>query len=93
MKNAYNLGVLRLVKAGYRETWASSRFARNLDMEPDAGLGNAGLGRLAACLPGQPDHPGDPRPGLLHLLWLGIFKQKIVDGQQIGGRTTGWTRG
>ena len=47
MKNAYNLGVLEPMK----EAIADMGFKPShiFDMEPDAGLGNGGLGRLAAC--------------------------------------------
>ena len=47
MKNAYNLGVLPQL----REALESLGFkaADIFEIEPDAGLGNGGLGRLAAC--------------------------------------------
>ena len=52
------------------------------ECEPDAGLGNGGLGRLAACYLDGLATQGYPARGYSILYEAGIFKQKLVDGWQ-----------
>ncbi len=55
---------------------------RLYDCEPDAGLGNGGLGRLAACYLDALANQGYCGMGYSILYEYGIFKQKIIDGWQ-----------
>ncbi|NLL63717.1 MAG: glycogen/starch/alpha-glucan phosphorylase [Ruminococcaceae bacterium] len=79
--NLYNLGLTDIVREGL------SDFDINLEtlfeFEPDAGLGNGGLGRLAACYLDALASSGYTSMGYSILYEYGIFKQKIVDGNQI----------
>ena len=53
------------------------------EMEPDAGLGNGGLGRLASCYMDSASSLDLPMTGYSIRYEFGIFKQKIVDGWQV----------
>ena len=48
------------------------------DCEPDAGLGNGGLGRLAACYLDALATQGYPSRGYSILYEYGIFRQKLI---------------
>ncbi len=52
------------------------------DKEPDAGLGNGGLGRLGACYLDSLASQNYPALGFSLRYEYGLFKQKIVDGYQ-----------
>lgn len=52
------------------------------DQEPDAGLGNGGLGRLAACFLDALASQSYPSMGYSLRYEYGIFSQKLIDGWQ-----------
>lgn len=54
-----------------------------MELEPDAGLGNGGLGRLAAAYMDSLTSLGYAAGGFSIRYDYGIFKQKIVDGWQM----------
>lgn len=66
---------------------ALNSYGKTLDdlyvMEPDAGLGNGGLGRLAACYMDSLATLDYAVMGYCIRYEYGLFKQKIVDGWQI----------
>lgn len=53
------------------------------ECEPDAGLGNGGLGRLAACFMDALTTQDYPAMGFSICYEYGLFKQRIVDGSQV----------
>ncbi|MBQ3134758.1 MAG: glycogen/starch/alpha-glucan phosphorylase [Oscillospiraceae bacterium] len=81
MKNAYNLGVMEALTGALDDMGFAA--ADIFELEPDAGLGNGGLGRLAACYLDSMTTLEIPATGYSICYELGIFKQKIIDGQQV----------
>ena len=81
LKNSlYNLGLTQIaqeVLAGY-----GVKLDALYELEPDAGLGNGGLGRLAACFLDGLATSSIPAIGYSLLYEYGIFRQKLVDGWQ-----------
>lgn len=79
-----NLNNLDLEKA-YRAALDEMGFNLNelYEQEPDAGLGNGGLGRLAACFMDSLSSLNYPATGFSILYEYGLFKQKLVDGLQV----------
>jgi len=79
--NLYNLGL--------EEVFSKALAGCGIDihnlyeLEPDAGLGNGGLGRLASCYMDSATTLGLPMTGYSIRYEFGIFKQKIVDGWQM----------
>lgn len=78
--NLCNMGLEETAKK------AMESFSVSLDkiyeQEPDAGLGNGGLGRLAACFLDGLAAQGYPSMGYSLRYEYGIFNQKLVDGWQ-----------
>ena len=70
---------------GVREALEEMGFDLNVieDQEPDAALGNGGLGRLAACFLDSLATLGYPAYGCGIRYRYGMFKQKIEDGYQV----------
>ena len=68
-----------------RETLEELGLDMNLieDQEPDAALGNGGLGRLAACFLDSLATLGYPAYGCVIRYRYGMFKQKIENGYQV----------
>ena len=81
MKNAYNLGVLPELKEALGNLGFKS--GDLFELEPDAGLGNGGLGRLAACFMDSLASESLPAMGATIRYEYGLFRQKMVDGQQV----------
>ena len=79
-KNAYNLGLLDTLAEALEGLGFSA--ADLFEAEPDAGLGNGGLGRLAACYLDSMTTLEIPATGYSICYELGIFKQKIINGKQ-----------
>ena len=78
--NLFNLGINEVAEQVLAD--ADIRIDQIYDQEPDAGLGNGGLGRLAACYLDGMATDCIPGTGYSILYEYGIFKQKIVDGWQ-----------
>ncbi|MBQ5739768.1 MAG: glycogen/starch/alpha-glucan phosphorylase [Oscillospiraceae bacterium] len=81
MKNAYNLGVDKVLAEALEEL--GFKAADIFECEPDAALGNGGLGRLAACYLDSMTTLEIPAAGYSICYELGIFRQKIMNGQQV----------
>ena len=78
--NLYNLGLVdeyKKVLDGYKIDIEDV-----YEQEPDAGLGNGGLGRLAACFMDSLASLNYPATGFSIRYEYGLFKQKIVNGWQ-----------
>lgn len=82
LKNSiFNLGIEAPVKAALKKYGFS--LEELYELEPDAGLGNGGLGRLAACFMDALATGNYPAMGFSIRYEYGLFKQKIVDGWQM----------
>ncbi|MDR1094603.1 MAG: glycogen/starch/alpha-glucan family phosphorylase [Clostridiales bacterium] len=79
--NLSNLGLEKL----FKKALAADGFdlAELYEIEADPGLGNGGLGRLAACFMDALAAQNYPAMGFTLRYEYGLFKQKIVDGRQI----------
>ncbi len=78
-----------LINLGIRDTCREMLAGLGVDLddlleyEPDAGLGNGGLGRLAACFLDSLATLGLPGHGYGLRYEFGMFDQRIVDGWQV----------
>ncbi|CAM3983995.1 glycogen/starch/alpha-glucan phosphorylase [Mesobacillus thioparans] len=79
--NLINLGVEEVVCKGLREL--GIELDQLEEIEADAGLGNGGLGRLAACFLDSLASLDLPGHGCGIRYKHGLFEQKIVDGYQV----------
>ena len=80
MKNAFNLGISEEIIGALADMGRSA--VDIFEAEPDAGLGNGGLGRLAACYMDSLATLGMEATGYSLCYELGIFKQKFAGGKQ-----------
>ncbi len=78
--NLYNLNLTKVFDSALKDM--GIKLEKLFDCEPDAGLGNGGLGRLAACYLDGLATQGYYGMGYSILYECGIFKQKLVDGWQ-----------
>ena len=79
--NLINLGIRGVVSEALKELGIELNELE--DTEMDAGLGNGGLGRLAACFLDSMASLGIPGHGNGIRYEYGLFEQKIVDGYQV----------
>ena len=79
--NLMNLGIYDLVKEGLEELGMDINEME--EMESDAGLGNGGLGRLAACFMDSLASLDLAGHGNCIRYHYGLFKQKIVNNEQV----------
>lgn len=100
VKNVYYLSIEFLIGRAYTNALLALGIAQDVaqalaelgvdaaalpDLEPDAALGNGGLGRLAACFLDSMATLGIAGYGYGIRYDYGMFKQQIVDGRQIEG--------
>ena len=78
--NVYNLGLAEEYEKALKHF--NLTLEDLYEEEPDAGLGNGGLGRLAACFMDALATGNYPAMGYSIRYDYGLFKQKIVDGWQ-----------
>ena len=81
LKNSlYNLGLVETFQKALQRH--EVKLENLYECEPDPGLGNGGLGRLAACYLDGLATDGYTATGYSILFEYGIFKQKLSDGWQ-----------
>ena len=79
--NLVNLGEMELFSDALEELGVD--LDQVFPEEPDAGLGNGGLGRLAACFIDSMASLGLPGHGCSIRYQYGLFEQKIIKGNQV----------
>ncbi|WP_243291140.1 glycogen/starch/alpha-glucan phosphorylase [Bacillus sp. FJAT-47783] len=80
-QNLINLGIRDTIEKGLRDLGISLQDLEQI--EEDAGLGNGGLGRLAACFLDSLASLNLPGHGMGIRYKHGLFEQKIVEGYQV----------
>ena len=81
LKNSvFNLGVQKAFEETLKQYGVT--LPELYELEPDAGLGNGGLGRLAACFLDALATGDYPAMGFSIRYEYGLFKQRIIDGWQ-----------
>ena len=78
--NLFNLNLQKTFTSALKDMGIN--IEKLYECEPDAGLGNGGLGRLAACYLDGLATQEYPSRGYSILYEYGIFKQKLIDGWQ-----------
>ena len=81
LSNLMNLGIKDTCQKALKEL--GIELSELEEAELDAGLGNGGLGRLAACFLDSMASLGIPGHGCGIRYKYGLFEQKIVDGYQV----------
>ena len=81
VNNMMNLGIYEIAKEGLADYGINIHDLEEL--ESDAGLGNGGLGRLAACFMDSLASLSYPAFGNTIRYEYGLFKQKIENGYQV----------
>ncbi len=79
--NLYNLGLEDAARQAV--AYAGHDLDKMYEIEADAGLGNGGLGRLAACFMDSLATENYPAMGFSIRYEYGLFRQKIVENQQV----------
>ena len=80
VNNMQNMGIYQTAKEGLKELGINIHELE--EQESDAGLGNGGLGRLAACFLDSIASLGYLGHGNCIRYQYGFFKQRIIDGKQ-----------
>ena len=80
-RNVLALGLRDVCEATLRDLGFDPQDVYNVELDP--GLGNGGLGRLAACFMDSLAFLGIPGNGCSIRYKYGLFEQKIVDGYQV----------
>jgi len=80
-RNIMSLGLLDVCSETLRGLGLDPQEIYNVELDP--GLGNGGLGRLAACFMDSLAFLGLPGNGCSIRYKYGLFEQKIVDGYQV----------
>ena len=80
VNNMQNMGIYEIAKEGLKDLGINIHELE--EQETDAGLGNGGLGRLAACFLDSIASLGYLGHGNCIRYQYGFFKQRIIDGKQ-----------
>ena len=80
VNNMQNMGIYQIAKEGLEDLGINIHELE--EQESDAGLGNGGLGRLAACFLDSIASLGYVGHGNCIRYEYGFFRQKLVDGKQ-----------